>query len=354
MASLPVVASLPAHAANPLPLWAAAQKAGILFGASAGREIFSDPAYGALQAEHSRLLVTDVATKFDYIRPREGVFEFEQADVLLEFARANGMHFRGAAMFWNDWPPPWLKGKSAAELQRIFDEHIEVVGARYNGAVHSWDVVNEPIWPDSRKTGGLRPGPWYDAMGEDYIFRAFKRLSQIDHSAKLVLNEAFCEHDDDLGRGFRKRMLPLIDKMLDKGLKLDVIGIESHIRPTVAFDIDVFLRFLDDIRARKLDIYLTEFDIEDVGMPKEIAKRDEEVALWTRRYLDPVLQNPAVKVLITWQLSDRYTWYRDATVAAERKFRFPARPLPFDEHFNEKSMGTAIRAALDRAPPRAQ
>lgn len=351
-AAMPVALAGREAAAQRLPLWAEARRAGILFGASAAWEVIKDTEYGALQAEHSRLLVTDVALKFDYLRPREEVFDFEQPDALLEFARRNGMYFRGAAMFWNDWPAPWLKGKSSRELERIFDEHIDVVAGRYAGAMQSWDAVNEPFWPDSGAPGGFRRGPWYDAMGEAYIARAFLRLAKVDPMAKLVLNEAFCEQDDALGRRVRPAMLGLIDRLLDKGVKLDAIGLQAHIRPGVAFDMDPFLRFLDEIARRKLDIYLTEFDVEDVTMPKEIAKRDEQVALWTTRFLEPVLKNNAVKVLITWHLSDRYTWYREPAVASERRFRFPSRPLPFDDRLNEKPMAFAMRKALQSAPKR--
>ncbi len=335
-----------------LPLWAEARRAGILFGSAAAWEVIKDREYGVLQAEHSRLLATELALKFDYLRPREDAFDFEQPDALLEFARAHGMYFRGAAMFWNDWPAPWLKGKSSREIERIFDEHIDVVGGRYAGAMHSWDAVNEPFWPDAGRPGGFRPGPWYDAMGEAYIERAFRRLSRVDPLAKLVLNEAFTEQDDRLGRQVRAAMLPLIDRLLDRGVKLDAIGLQAHIRPGVAFDIDPFLRFLEEIGRRKLDIYLTEFDVEDLTFPKEIAKRDEQVALWTKRFLEPVLKNRAVKVLIPWHLSDRYTWYREPAVARERGFRFPARALPFDDRLNEKPMAMAIRQALQAAPVR--
>ena len=331
-------------------LGALARRAGWDFGASASWEVLRDTEYGALHVEHSRLLVTDVATKFDYLRPREDAFEFGEADALLAFARRNGLGFRGAALIWNDWPPPWLNGKSSIELERIFDRHLETVAARYAGQVHSYDAVNEPFWPDSGAPGGFRRGPWYDAMGEEYIARAFRRLAKADPQAKLVLNEAFTEQNDRLGQNVRARMLPLIDRLLDKGIKLDAIGLQAHIRPGIAFDLDPFLRFLDEIAKRKLAIYLTEFDIEDVSFAKEIAKRDEAVALWTRRFLEPALANRAVKVLITWHLADRYTWYREPAVAAERRYRFPARPLPFDDRLQEKPMTHAMREALLGAP----
>jgi endo-1,4-beta-xylanase len=352
--TLPAGIAAPVAAARPavLPLWAAAQQNGLMFGASTSWEVVKDPDYADLHRAHSRLLVTDKAMKFDYLRPREEVFDFAEADALLAFARDNGMWFRGHTLFWNDYPPPWLKGKSSAELERIFDLHLEIVGARYAGAMQSWDVVNEPFWPGSDAPGGFRRGPWYDAMGEAYIPRAFKRLARIDTTAKLVLNEAFTEQDDALGRGVRARLIPLIDRLLDQGVKLDAIGLQAHIKPALAFNIDALLRFIEDIAARKLRIYLSEFDIDDGSLARETARRDEAVAAWTTRFLQPVLRNPAIEAVITWHLSDKYTWYREPAVAAQRKRDFPARPLPFDDHMHEKPMARTLRAALQDAPSR--
>jgi endo-1,4-beta-xylanase len=330
----------------------AAAVAGIIFGASATSNVLNDPAYAALHSAHSRLLVTDLALKFDYLRPSEDIFDFAQADALLAFARSQAIGFRGAAMIWNDWPAAWLKGKSSSELTRIFDEHIDVVGSRYAGAMQSWDVVNEPFWPDAGEPGGYRTGPWYGAMGQDYIPRAFERVARVDPKAKLVLNEAFCEQNDALGKAVRSHMLPLIDKLQDRGVKLDAIGLQAHIRPGLPFDIDAFLRFLDEIAARKLDIYLTEFDIEDNTLPFDIARRDELVAGWTARFLNPVLENRKVKAVITWQLADRHSWYRDPAVADARGYSFSARPLPFDDGYNDKPMAQALRTTFLAAPKR--
>lgn len=337
---------------NQLPLWAAAQSRGLLFGASSAWEVIRDSAYGDLHASQSRLLVTDTAMKFDFLHPRDASYDFEPADALLRFARANGMHFRGHTLIWNYSPPPWLKGKSSREIERIFEDHLETVGARYAGEMHSWDVVNEPFWPDHGAAGGFRRGPWFDAMGEDYIPRAFARIARIDKTAKLVLNEAFCEQNDRLGISVRERMIPLIDRLLDKGVKLDAIGLQAHIKPAVAFDIDAFLRFIDEIRARKLGIYLSEFDIDDGSFPRESVKRDEMVAQWTSRFLVPVLRNPAVEAVITWHLSDKYTWYREPQVAAHRNRDFPARPLPFDDGMRAKPMALAMQEAFLGAPNR--
>lgn len=341
----------PAFAQAP-SLGALAASKGILFGASSSWEIFNEPDYGALIAREARLLVTDKALKFDFIRPSEDRFSFEEADALLGFAQKHAMPLRGHTLIWNDNPPRWLRGKSKAQLERIFDEHIEHVGARYAGKLHSWDVVNEPFWPGDRKPGGFRGGPWYEAMGETYVERAFKRLGRVDTVSRFTLNEAQTERDDGLGRAIRAGLLNLIDRLLDAGVRLDSIGLQAHLKPRDAFDIDAFLRFIERLAARRLDIYLSEFDVDDLGFPADITLRDEAVADFAARFLGPVLQNRSVKALITWHLSDRHSWYREPPVVKFRRTGILARPLPFDDQFREKPLAQVIRRALEAAPVR--
>lgn len=333
-------------------LGALAASRGIAFGASSSWEIINDADYAALFRREVRLLVTDKALKFDFIRPREDAWNFEEADALHDFALRNGMALRAHTLIWNDYPPPWLAKKSYAERIRVFDQHIDRVGARYAGKLESWDVVNEPFWPGHGNAGGFRSGPWYEAMGEAYVERAFQRLATVDRQSRFILNEAQTERQDETGLRIRHGLLRLIDRLQDRGVKLDGIGLQAHIKPQYPFEIEPFLRFIERIAERKLAIYLSEFDIDDESLPAEPAHRDREVARWTEDFLKPVLQNRAVKALICWHLSDRYSWYREPEIVAHRRRNNPARPLPFDDGMREKPMAAAIRAALLAASPR--
>jgi endo-1,4-beta-xylanase len=348
------LAALPAsNARSATPhLGALAAEKGILFGSSGSWELRKDAAYAALFRQQSRVLTTGHALKFDYIRHREGQFDFSLADDMLDFANSAGMKMRGHTLFWNDNPPAWLKGQSKAELIRIFDEHIEVVGERFVGKLESWDVVNEPFWPGYGEPDGYRLGPWYSAMGKDYVARAFRRLGAIDRTTIFVLNEAQTERNDALGLTIRTGMLTMIDDLLDQGVRLDAIGLQAHLQPKYPFAIEPFLRFMDEIASRGLSIYLTEFDVEDSVFPKEIVRRDAKVAQWTRDFLKPVLQNKAVKALICWGLSDQYTWYRDEETVRMMKLIAPSRALPFDDQMRPKPMVQAIVEALAAAPRR--
>ena len=83
---------LPVLAKNGFFVRGRKKRAGILFGASASKEIFDNPAYADLYRAHARVLTTDVALKFDYIRWKEGKWDFSEADRLLGLCQQHNQY----------------------------------------------------------------------------------------------------------------------------------------------------------------------------------------------------------------------------------------------------------------------
>ncbi len=333
-----------------IALHEAATKAGLSFGASVSKEIFENPAYADLYRAHARLLTTDVALKFDYIRWKgPESWDFTEADRLLAFTDQNNMALRGHTLIWNENAPEWLKRRPSREITAIFDEHIDKVAGRYAGRLHSWDVVNEPFWPGHGKTGGYRTGPWLEAMGPSYIKRAFVRTARADPSCRLVLNEAHCERNDEVGRNIRSGMLRLVDELLDAGVPLDAVGLQGHLQPGKPYSDKAFADFLWKLHEKGLNIYISEFDIDDSFYPSGVRSRDRLVAARAHQFLSEVLKVPSVKAVICWQLSDRYSWYTNLAKADNPRATRKPRPLPFDEHMRPKpAFDAMIRAFRER------
>ena len=331
---------------RPDTLQAAARSGGVIFGTAGGEALFSDADYRALVIEQAAILTPENALKFDALQPEQGRFDFSPADALVDGARDNGLLARGHTLAWNDWPAPWLKPLSHAELARVFDAYLETVVPHFAGRLQSWDVVNEPFWLGKDKPGTFRPGPWYDSMGIDYIFRAFRRTAALDPHAKLVLNEAWTERTDPVGLAVRASLLKLIDRIQDKGLKLDAIGLQGHLTPQIAFSDASFSDFLHEIARRGVEIYITEFDVSDASYPRDVAQRDRDVARRTREFLGAVLAVPATTMVVTWGLSDRYTWWRDPTIMAAYGLEWLPRPLPYDDMLRKKPMWDAMAEAF--------
>jgi endo-1,4-beta-xylanase len=350
LGAMTAAATLPAAAQTQSRpgLGAIAQRAGILFGASIGMEALKDPAYGKLYASETKIVTTDLALKFDALRPRQDVYNFGPADALLDFAEKNKLMMRGHTLVWNENAPDWLKRMNGAEIARVMDEHIDKVASRYAGKLHSWDVVNEPFWPDHGKQFGFRNGPWLEAMGPSYIKRAFNRVRSIDKTAVLTLNEAHCEIENSWGKGIRPRVLQLVDAMLDQGLPLHAVGLQAHLQPQWDYNDEAFESFVAELATRKIDIYITEMDVNDEAFSAGVAQRDAKVAERYAEFLRRVMTVPRVKMLVTWQLADRYSGYRNEALAKNPAATRLPRPLLFDEEFRRKPAYEAVSQVFTR------
>jgi endo-1,4-beta-xylanase len=326
---------------------AAATKAGILFGTCIEQEVYSDLIYAQLIRDHCGIVINANALKFDFLRPTGPEIDYWVADRLLAWAEASKIPFRATNLVWNDYLPDWLKATSKREVIGIFDRHIDEVASRYSGRIQSWDVVNEPFAPWDGQPGVWRKGAWYNALGPGYIERAFRRAAKADPKCKLVLNEAFCEQDDEVGKAVRPELLKLVRSMRDKDVPIHAVGLQAHLKPQLPYDDQHFARFVSDLADEKVDIYLTELDVDDSTLPEDPIVRDEKVAARYRDFLGAVLAVPAVNVVIMWGLADGYTWYNDLAKESGSIINKP-RPLPFDRNLQPKAQHLAIIEAFNR------
>ncbi|MFI5011297.1 MAG: endo-1,4-beta-xylanase [Hyphomicrobiales bacterium] len=330
-------------------LGAAAARSGALFGAAIDLTALENTAYASLYAREAGLLATENAFKIAALRrgPEPADIDFTSVDLLLDFAEQHKLPLRAHTLIWNDDLPGWLTALSGREVERLFDAHIEAVVSRYAGRIFAYDVVNEPLFPwRGASPDGYRRGAWFDALGPSYIGRAFRRVAALDRKAKLVLNEAFTERDDAIGRVMRPRLLRLIDDLLAAGTPLGAVGLQGHIQPQYGFAADAYGELLHEIGRRGLEIHVTELDVDDTQLPSEIAARDAGVAQLYARFAATALSEPAVKAIVTWGLSDRYSWYREPKMMRNLPAGRLPRPLPFDDRLARKPAYEALKTAF--------
>lgn len=350
MAGARVVAAEPARAAaiGDVPsLGVIGQENGILFGSAFDADVLVKPQVAEIYAHQPRILTSNNFLKFGELRTAEGDANFELADKLVAFATDRAIAMRGHCLIWNEWTPEWLRQQSAERVGYWLDRHIDEVVSHYAGKMHSWDVVNEPFWPQHGHADGYRGGPWYAAMGKDYVLRALRRAHAADPAAKLVINESGPEWKDAWGdtQAYRKGLLRIIDDAQDAGVRIDAIGLQCHWLPEFRFDPGLFEAFLNDIAARGLSIYLTELDVSDARIIGSVAKRDAAVATRYRLLIGTALKQPKVEVVQTWELTDNASWLRSDARHFGPNGRLP-RPLPFDDQYQPKPAYRAIAAAI--------
>jgi endo-1,4-beta-xylanase len=338
------------------PLWRTAIDRGLVYGSSTATWQISDDAYRRLFEREAAILFTEDDLLWYRLRPtpRAGL-DFKFGDRIIDFAQQNGMLVFGAHLVWDEgfgdgWSSGDLFGMSRGDAYKLLFGTVEAVVRRYRGRVAAWSVVNEAV-DDS----GVRTDvPWYQTIGPGYIAESFHAAHEADPGATLVLNEFGFETPDAYTNATSKRkaMLHVMDKLLGANVPVHALGIQAHLQGgffSSSFDPKAYRRFLSEVAGRGLKILITELDVLDGGMPASECPRDKEVADIYRRYLDVALDEPAVVTLMTFGLSDRYTWLEEDYPRDDGAHR---RPLFFDTKLRPKPALTALATGLKHSRPR--
>jgi endo-1,4-beta-xylanase len=324
----------------------------LIYGAASGYKILStDSEFAVRFTEECNILVPENDLKWETLRPTPEQFDFTAADWLINYTQAHNLKIRGTPLIWHLQLPFWFKKiVNRQNAERFLVNHIETVAGRYAGKMHSWDVVNEAIETSDHRPDGLRNTPWLEFLGEEYIDLAFRTAAKADPSSLLVYNDIGLEYDTPYHQAKRVAVLKLLERLKAKGTPIGAFGIQSHLKShETRFNPKKLRRFLSDIASLGLKILVTELDVEEKELPADKTLRDRIVAAAYEDYLNVVLDEPTVIAVITWGLSDRYTWLSEF---APRSDKLPVRPLPLDANFKRKLAWNAIARAFDNAPVR--
>ncbi|MER3492248.1 MAG: glycosyl hydrolase family 10 [Mastigocladus sp. ERB_26_2] len=334
------------------PLKKRAAAKGIIYGAAIRRGLLEEnPKLAASFAQQCGILVPEWELKWNFLRPTPNKFDFTASNWLAKFARTHGMLYRGHTLVWHDALPKWFKELvNRRNAEKLFVEHITTVAKHYAGQMHSWDVVNEAIETRDKRSDGLKNTPWLKFLGPDYIELAFRVAAQADPKALLVYNDTALEYDIPRDEARRNAVLKLLERLKSKGTPIHAFGIQSHLWATEKrFNPKVLRKFLADVASLDLKILVTELDVTDQDLPKDLKIRDRAVAAAYEDYLSVVLDEKAVIAVLNWGFSDRDSWIAQY---APRKDGAPVRPLPFDSNLKPKLAWYAIARAFDRASKR--
>ena len=348
------------NAAETVMLRKAAAEKGLLYGTTISAEqINDDREFVGLVLQQAGLVVAENDMKWSIMnRGTRGDDDYGPADTVAAFALENNLALRGHNLLWHHRTPSWyFKLNARSELERAIVEHIQAMVGRYRGMVHSWDVVNEPIEPKDGRSDGLRNGVFLEKLGPDYIDLAFQTARETDPAARLVVNDYDLEFDTPEQEARRTTLLNLLERMQRSGTPVDVVGIETHLSCAGGppFSASRLRRFLAELAGLGLTIQITELDVTDENAPADPVVRDSLVADAYSRFLDAALDEAAVKMVVTWGLSDRHSWIvrRETHQSKWRNDGALSRPLPFDADLKAKPAYEAIAQAFAHAPGRA-
>ncbi|PRO67075.1 endo-1,4-beta-xylanase [Alkalicoccus urumqiensis] len=324
--------------------------------------------HGEILKRHYNSLVAENVMKPLYIQPEEGVFYWDDADQIADFARENDMTLRYHTLIWHNQVPDWFFEDENGEpmvdetdpdkraenkevlLERI-ETHVKTVVDRYKDVVDAWDVVNEVIDDGEPNDEGLRESPLYQIAGKDYIRTAFEAAREAGgEDAKLFINDYNTEINPK-----RDNLYSLVEDLLDEGVPIDGFGHQAHIQldwPTL----NEIEESIEMFAGLGLDTHITELDVSLYGWPPEPAYEsydaipDEEFERQADRYnaLFNLYErhDDDISNVTFWGIADDHTWLDDRAEEYNDGVGKDA-PFVFDTDFNTKPAFDAIMDAYE-------
>ena len=343
-----------------------AKAKGMRFGSAvgaghSGSGSFRNTDYASLLKRDCGILVAENEMKWQSLRPDPLSFNFAPFDEILAFAEKNNMAMRGHTLMWHrpQWQPSWLEAydfgtNPATEAARLLTTHITTVTDRYRGRILSYDVVNETVMEDST----LAQTAISRAIGgtETLVDLAFQTARAQLPDAQLVYNDYMSWEPGN--EKHRAGVLKLLEGFRARGVPVDALGIQSHIRidrydPSTGTGTRPereWRKFLDEVVAMNYDILITEFDVNDQALPGDISARDRSVADYAKAYFEVMLDYPQLKDVLAWGMCDSYSWLQEFKPL--RTDGLAKRACPYSANFAPKPLHSKLAAALQMASAR--
>ncbi|OGG58295.1 hypothetical protein A2765_06380 [Candidatus Kaiserbacteria bacterium RIFCSPHIGHO2_01_FULL_56_24] len=304
--------------------------AAISFGA-----LVTDLEYRKIALGEFSMLTPENGMKPQFIHPQPDVYSFTETDALVDIALTSGMLVHGHTLVYAKSSPDWMTKAPEMAREKIMLEHIATVVEHFKGRVAAWDVVNEPLsnkrapYHDRRR--GLDDTVWYEAMGEQYIDKAFRAARAADPAAKLYLNDYGLERDGERWDA----LIALVKRLQSRGVPIDGIGFESHVYGDGDYSDSSTLRaHMRTLAALGLKVRISEIDVTGEDGKEQI---NQYVLA-----LDACLRAPNCTSYTTWGVTDAY----GSTTRSDRYPLVYGTSLLWDKDFKPKPAYAALQARL--------
>jgi len=332
-----------------LGLHALARQSGRRFGFSVSPDYADkEPVSGLLRA-NAGVITAENAMKW---RNSEDVFgnpDYTKADQIATLAASLNAALRGHTLAWHQSTPARLYTASKADFVRAQTLHIKAMASRYQGQIHTWDVLNEAIDITRSSVNGMRESVLSHLWGADRYPELFELAHDADPHANLAYNDYGMEQDEPWCEQRRTAALRMLEAWIRRGTPINTMGLQAHLNVSHPFSATRFTQFLDALQGLGLRIQITELDVSDQQFEGNIAARDAAVAALYRDFLQTCVDHPAVEMIVMWNVTDRDTWLNQPTQGRRRADGQPQRPTLFDASGQPKQAYRTVASTLHNA-----
>ena len=182
-------------------------------------------------------------------------------DRLIKWCNENGILPKGHALLYSKsiFMPKWTISNDSKAFMVQARNHVEELAGRFGDKIEMWDVINEEICRVAK------PHEWH-AVPEDYAVQCFKHSGPLfPKDVPMLINDGTLQSHVETDKYEAD-----VRKLLDKGLKVDGIGMQCHmygkpLKNSRCFPPKQMISAYDQLGKLGLKLYITEITIPTVG-----------------------------------------------------------------------------------------
>lgn len=270
------------------------------------------------QAEHLAALWFDlynsVTLPFYWrgFEPERGRPDTRRLHRTAEWFGEHGVTVKGHPLVWHTLAPTWLMDVPADEVADVVRARIRREVRDFAGVVDMWDAINEAVIMPVFRAEENAITPLAQRLGRVETVRLAFDTAREAGAPTLVLN------DFNMSPAYEQ----LIDECLEAGIRIDAIGLQSHMHQgwwgeEKTLDVlERFSRFGLPLHFSEITLvsgHLMPPEIEDLNdyqipswptTPEGEARQADELA----RHYTTLVEHPAVEMITYWGLSDDGAW----------------------------------------------
>jgi len=305
------------HPDRTAPLRDLAARIGLRFGTALIPQDIETPSYAAIASSQFSVVTPGNGMKWQIVEPEPGVYDWSEADQLVEFAAANKQLVRGHTLVWHNQLPDWLTtgvangSISTSQLWDLLHNHITTEVSRYRGRIWQWDVCNE-FFLDADPSGLDPNNFWIAALGPDVIPNAFQWAHEADPDALLFYNDYNIGGEDGTNAK-SDAVYAYAQQLLGDGVPIDGIGNQGHLDTQYGWSPQLLQQDLVRYAGLGLKVAITEADVRTfVNNPTDQVPTDN-LALFAHPYeysemLKAALTVPELISFTVWGFTDSDSW----------------------------------------------
>ena len=225
-------------------------------------------------------------------------------ELCLRFCEENGITPKEHCLFYDPYMPEWVPN-DVASIKSALSKHFAELASNFANRIHGWEVINETLTRYYRRGNTT----FYD--DPEVIEWCFKEAEKFFPNNELIINEAH-PFIWEFFHGNRSAYYMLIERALQKGARIDAIGLQYHMFHTLdrynelsqiyydpqrIFDVlDLYGSFGKPIQITEVTIPAYSQNAEDEEIQREIVRN--VYRMW--------FSHPTVEAITYWNLIDGF------------------------------------------------